>query len=64
MSMSDTPGEGPWWHVYTAKWYGCILTVSRITYLPGWFPFPSLWFWSSWVSFPYGRTSLAAEAFL
>jgi len=21
-------GEGPWWHIYTAEWCGCILTVS------------------------------------
>jgi len=28
MSRGDTPGEGPWWHVYTAEWCGCILTVS------------------------------------
>jgi len=38
MTMGDTPGEGPWWHVYTAEWCGCILTVPRIVYLPGWFP--------------------------
>jgi len=28
MSRGDTPGEEPWWHVYTAEWCGCILTVS------------------------------------
>ena len=37
MSRGDTPGEGPWWQLYTAEWYACTLTVSRITYLPGWF---------------------------
>jgi len=21
----DTPGEGPWWHVYIAEWCSCIL---------------------------------------
>ena len=25
-------------YVYIAEWCGCILTVSRIMYLPGWFP--------------------------
>jgi len=34
MSPVDTPGEGRWWHVYTEEWCSCILTVSRITYLP------------------------------
>jgi len=38
MPRGDTPGEGWWWHVYTAERCSCILTVSRITYLPGWFP--------------------------
>jgi len=44
MSRHDIPGEEPWWHVYIAEWCGCILTVSLITYLPGWFPvaFPAV----------------------
>jgi len=32
MSRDDTPGEGPWWHVYTGEWCGCILRVSRIVW--------------------------------
>jgi len=31
MSRGDTPDEGPRWHVYTAEWCGCILTVLRIS---------------------------------
>jgi len=27
-SRGDTPFEEPWWHVYTAEWCGCRLTVS------------------------------------
>jgi len=38
VSTGDSLGEEPWWYVYTAEWCGCILTVSHITYLPGWFP--------------------------
>jgi len=40
---------GPWWHIYTSEWCGCILTVSRITYLPGWFPvvFPEVFIFLS-----------------
>jgi len=42
MSSGNTPGEGPWSHVYSAEWCGCILTVSHIC--PGWFPvaFPAV----------------------
>jgi len=66
MSRDDTPDEEPWRHVYTAEWCGCILTVSCIMcdMYQGGFPLPSLQFSSSWVSFSYGRSSLAAEAFL
>ena len=67
MSRSDraTPGEGPWWHVYSAEWCGCILSLS-FTYhefatvvsccLPCGFHIPGC---------PpiYGRSSLTAEAF-
>jgi len=46
MSRGDTPGEGPWWYVYTAEWCSCILTVSRMI-CQGGFPLPSLQFLSS-----------------
>jgi len=44
VSRGDTSGEGRWWHVYAAEWCSCILTVSRMMYLPRWFPlaFPAV----------------------
>jgi len=58
MSRGDTPGEGLWWHVYTAEWCGYILSVACITYLPGWFrvAFPAV--------FVFLSVLLTAEAFL
>jgi len=62
MSTGDTPGEGPWWNVYTAEWCGCIPTVSHVSARVV-FPLPSLWFSPLWVSF-YGKSSLNCRGLL
>jgi len=60
MSVGDTPGAGPWWHVYTQNGVAAY-SVSRVC--QDGFPLPTLQFLSSWVSV-CGRSSLTAEAFL
>jgi len=51
--------------IYTTEWFGCIFTVSRITYLPRWFPvvFPAVFVFLS-VLLLYGRSSLTSDTFL
>jgi len=49
--------------LYTAEWCGCILTVSRITYLPGWFPvaFPAVFVFVSYAPIFIVRTAVYSK---
>jgi len=64
MSKGDTPGERQWWRVYIQNGAAAYSQSDVSCTFQCGFPLPSLWFWSSWVSFSYGRSSLTAEAFL